>query len=157
MQSLSATAAAGIMARGRKLLRRGRLTHRQLALLDCLLWSCRRPGQAWARVSYTRMSELARISRETVARAIKRLAELGLVEKRKERVLVAWGGSVASRQGTSRYRLIEASPTEFARATVIQAQELLTFRAAPSRETIEAQQALAAIAERRRSARLTNL
>lgn len=149
MDQLSATAAGAIMARGRKLLRRGQVTHRQLALLDCLLWSCRRPGQAWARVSYTRMSALARISRETVAGAIKRLVGLGLIQKQKERVLVAWGGSTASRQGTSRYRLIAAAPTEFAPATVNQGLDMLTFTCEPSCETKAAQQALAATRERR--------
>ncbi len=40
---LTLSEAAAIAKRGRKLLRRGELTHRELCLLDCLLWSCRRP------------------------------------------------------------------------------------------------------------------
>ena len=51
--TLSATDASTVASRARKLLAKGRITHRQYALLDCLLWSFRASGRATARVSYS--------------------------------------------------------------------------------------------------------
>ena len=41
---LTPAEAAAIAKRGRKLMRAGRITHCQWAVLDCLLWSCRSPA-----------------------------------------------------------------------------------------------------------------
>jgi len=45
--------AIAVAKRARKLLRAGRITHRQLCLVDALLWSCRRPGTGLASPSPT--------------------------------------------------------------------------------------------------------
>jgi hypothetical protein len=45
---LSPAQAAAIARQGRQLLQAGRLTPHQFALLDCLLWRCRKHGQAGA-------------------------------------------------------------------------------------------------------------
>jgi len=78
-QRLSPTQAGAIARRARRLLRRGLITHRQLALLDCLLWSCRRPDTGAIVVSYTALQRLARVARATVAAGLRRLEELGLI------------------------------------------------------------------------------
>ena len=123
--TLTPTDAGELIRRARKMLRRGLLTHREMVLLDCLLWSCRRPGSTDAIVSYTSLQRLAHVSRETIAKALRRLGQLGLVQTIKRRVRFAWGSSVASRQATSCYRF---SPpcTEFAAATVI--REIKIFK-----------------------------
>ena len=121
--TLSAADAGDLIRRGRKLLRRGLLTHRELVLLDTLLWSCRRPNSVDAVVSYTAIQNLAHLSRGVIARGLRRLGQLGLVQTIKRRLRVVWGGGVASRQATSAYRFA-APGTEFAGATVTQEMKI---------------------------------
>jgi hypothetical protein len=64
---LSPAQAGTIAKQARQLLRRGQLTHRELAILDALLWSCRAPGKSTCRVSYTRLCSLAHVCRECTA------------------------------------------------------------------------------------------
>jgi hypothetical protein len=126
-QRLSPAQAGAIAKRARRLLRRGLLTHRQLALLDCLLWSCRRPDTGAIVVSYSALQRLARVARATVAAGLRRLEELGLLSRVRRRVRVLWAnGGQQSRQGTSAYMLHAPDPhSEFSARTVIQGQETL--------------------------------
>jgi hypothetical protein len=126
-QRLTPTQAGAIAKRARRLLRRGLLTHCQLALLDCLLWSCRRPDTGAIVVSYTRLQQLARVARATVAAGLRRLEELGLLSRVRRRVRVLWAnGGQQSRQGTSAYMLHAPDPhSEFSARTVIGGQETL--------------------------------
>ena len=129
-------AQAGRLAkRGRALLRAGEITHRELVLLDCLLWSCRRPGQDLAVASYTALCRLAHVARETVAAALAKLEGHGLIVRIKRRVRLSWHqGGRASRQATSCYRLVAppkpnaraegAAHTEFAARTVNRGMEI---------------------------------
>ncbi len=144
--------AGAIAKRGRKLLRRGLITHRQLALLDCLLWSCRNPVTGAIVVSYTALQRLAHMARETIADGLRRLEALGVLSRIKRRVRLAWAnGGHASRQATSAYVLHPpTADTEFAPATVIQKIETLHLAPAAPRAAMAAQAALAAIRERRR-------
>ena len=143
--SLSAADAGELIRRGRKMLRRGLLSHRHLVLLDCLLWSARKPGAGEAVASYSTLQRLAHLSRETIARGLRRLGQLGLMQTIKRRVRVPWGGRLASRQTTSAYRF-RSSATEFGAATVI--QEMKIYPLAPIAVVRDAQ---AALAERRRA------
>jgi hypothetical protein len=102
---LTSAQAISIAKRARKLLRAGRITHRQFVILDCLLWSCRNPVTGAIVVSYTALQKLCHVSRETIAGALRVLGELGVLTKIKLRVRVLWGGSVASRQATNAYIL----------------------------------------------------
>lgn len=143
---LSAAQAGDIARRGRKLLRRGLLTHRQAVLLDCLLWSCRRPGQGVLAVSYSRLCGLCHMARETIAAGLRRLSELHLLTVVKRRVRISWIGSGhASRQAVNAY-ILHASNTEFSAATV---KTELVFSISPGPDTLAAQTALAAVRERR--------
>ena len=139
---MSPSDAGELIRRARKCFRRGLLTHRQIWLLDTLLWCCRRPGAGEAVASYTTLQRLARVSRETIAGGVRRLAQLGLLQIIKRRVRVAWGGRVASRQATSAYRFARPA-TEFGATTVTQEIKIIS----PERQA--AQEALAAVRARR--------
>jgi hypothetical protein len=151
---------AGRLAkRGRALLRAGAITHREWAMLDCLLWSCRRPGQNLAVASYSALQRLARVARGTIAAALAKLEALGLVARIKRRVrLAGWHqGGTASRQVTSCYRLRAPAPgaagathTESGGRTVNQGMEILYQEQAASDDAEIAHKALAAVRERRR-------
>jgi hypothetical protein len=139
--------------RARQLLRSGQLTHREWALLDGLLWSCRRPGQDLAVASYSALQKLVHIARGTVATALDKLEGLGLIGRIKRRIRVSWhqGGS-ASLQATSCYRLCppdQAADTEFNQRTVNQGMEILLLEKPACDDAEAARKALAAIAERR--------
>jgi DNA-binding Lrp family transcriptional regulator len=149
MDHLSGNDAGRIAALGRRLLRAGKITHREQALLEALLWSCRSHGRAVARASYTRLADFAHISRETVARGLRRLEALGLIRKTKTRLRVAWGLGMASRQGVTIYQLIKSPPTEFDGRPVIQASKNHTDIGNVSAATQEARMALREIAARR--------
>ena len=144
-QRLSAAQAGAIAKRARRLLRRGLLTHRQHALLDCLLWSCRRPDTGAIVVSYTRLQQLARVARATVAAGLRRLEELGLLGRVRRRVRVLWAnGGQQSRQAASAYVLrAPAAECEFNPRTVIQGQETLIMEGHDSVAVRAAQKALA--------------
>jgi Fe2+ or Zn2+ uptake regulation protein len=108
-------------SRLRKLLRRKEITRSDLAIADTLLWSCRRPGTPDARVALGKLASLTSASRNTVIKALRRLCELGVIRVRKTRIRVAWGDSVASRQGVNIYSFIARTcvpDTEFSDCAV---------------------------------------
>jgi hypothetical protein len=155
--SITPHQAGAIASKARKFLRRGMLTHRQAVLLDCLLWSCRRPGQGAVAASLTVLSRLAHMSRETVVAGLRQLAKRGLLRIVKRRVRFAWlGGATASRQGVSAYVLMPPAAvpvTESAAATI---KQELEFLVSPGPDALAAQTALAEVRERRMAA-LTSL
>ena len=144
-QRLSPTQAGAIAKRARKLLRRGLITHRQLALLDCLLWSCRRPDTGAIVASYSALQRLAHMARATVAAGLRRLEELGLLSRIKRRVRVLWAhGGQQSRQAANAYVLrTPAGDCEFSARTVIQGQETLIMEGHDNATLRSAQEALA--------------
>jgi hypothetical protein len=160
---------AGRLAkRGRELLRAGEITHRELALLDCLLWSCRRPGQDLAVASYTALCKLAHMARRTMAAAIAKLEGLGLIARIERRARMSWHqGGQRSVQVTSCYRLQAPTPvpgskaewnhagrgvaphSEFSPCTVNRGMEI-SYQERTGGDPVEAaQKALAAVRERR--------
>ena len=147
---------AAVAKRGRKLLRRGELTHRELCLLDCLLWSCRQPATRAIVASYTALQKLAHQARETVVRGVRTLERVGLLSRIKRRARIAWHqGGVRVRQLANAYVL--HPPTgydhcEFGGATVNQNQTIEVLFSVDIEATKAARAALAAIAERRRPA-----
>ena len=144
-QRLSPTQAGAIAKRARRLLRRGLITHRQLALLDCLLWSCRRPDTGAIVVSYTALQRLARVARATVAVGLRRLEEVGLLSRVKRRVRVLWAnGGQQSRQAASAYVLhVRAGDCEFSARTVLREQGILVREHQDNAAVRAAQEALA--------------
>jgi hypothetical protein len=143
---LSLAEAAAVAKRGRKLLRAGRITHRQLALLDCLLWSCRNPATGAIVVSYTALQRLARMARATIAEALSVLQRLGVLSRIKRRVRQAWHqGGVQTRQATSCYLLHPGRHSEFSGRTVHQKSDSVEFLYVqqPTGDLVAAQVALA--------------
>jgi len=131
--ALSPSQAGQLAARGRVLLRRRQITVHQAALLDAMLWGARRPGSAMLTASLQVLARLAGQGRSTVAEGIKRLAELGLIQKIKRRVRVAWGGSVASRVVANAYRLL-VTDTESSRQTAREQTSIISIMETPSLE-----------------------
>jgi hypothetical protein len=153
-RKLTPAEAAAVAKRGRKLLRRGAITHRTLVLLDCLLWSCRNPATGAIVVSYTKLASLAHQARETVAGGLRSLEALRVLSRIKRRVRATWAnGGVSSRQATSAYVLHPpAANTEFGPATVPTGLEF-SFSVQPTGKTLAAQAELAQRAARRQAAR----
>lgn len=142
---MTPTQAAALARRLRQLLRAGEITHAQHSLADALLWACRAPGSAMLSVSYSRLQRLAHVSRDTVARGIARLVELGVVRKTRRRVRLGW----ASRQVTNLYEML-APATESDARTVYKGQESPTT---VGRERLPLLEAAIASFERRRADR----
>jgi hypothetical protein len=134
---LSPTQAATIARTGRRLLQAGQLTHHQLALLDALLWRCRRQGHAAACASYSGLQRLAHMARQTVCTGLARLEHLGLIRKVKQRVRVGW----VSRQATNLYVFVVGT-TESNQCTPYRAIPVKVVEK-PASEVAEAQAALA--------------
>ena len=154
--TLTAAEAGLIAGRGRKLLARGRITHRQFALLDCLLWSCRAAGKATARVSYSQLQEKARQARSTVAGGIAVLIRLGLIQRVRHRLLVVGqNGGRVWKQLPNVYRLLTgADSREFDERTDSQSPEITLLSSTTLNRAVErAQQALKHTAEARTAKR----
>lgn len=152
---LSATDAGMVASRARKLLTKGRITHRQYALLDCLLWSCRTPGKATARVSYSILQERAHQARSTIAAGITMLLNLGLIQRTRHRILITGqNGGRVWKQLTNVYRLIVHSEREFDGRTDSKNPDITSLGSTVlSKAVEEAQQALKQIADRRAAQR----
>ena len=117
--------AAAIAKRGRKLMRAGRITHNQWAVLDCILWSCRNLTTGAIVVSFSGLQKLANVGRATVAGAVKVLERLSVLRRIKRRVRVVWHqGGQQSRQATSAYVLHPPRHSEFSSRTVFQGDML---------------------------------
>ena len=154
--TLSATDAGHVGRRGRKLLAAGRITHRQYALLDCLLWSVRAPGKSTARVSYSQLQEKAHQARSTVAGGIAVLVRLGLVQRVRHRLLVVGqNGGRVWKQLPNVYRLLAgADSREFDERTDSQSPDITLLGSTILNRAVEdARQALKRIAEARTAKR----
>jgi hypothetical protein len=141
VEFLSGQQAGAIAKRARQLLQAGEITHHQFALLEVLLWRCRKHGQAIASASYSALQRLTHEARETVSNGLRRFQELDIIRKVKSRVHVSWQGRIASRQATNVYVFL-APPTEFAGRTVNREIEI-QIPDRPSKEVLKAQEALA--------------
>jgi hypothetical protein len=145
--ALSGPQAGQIATRARQLLRRRLLTAHQYALLDTVLWAARRPGSATLIASLKVLARLAGQARSTVAEGIGALERLGLLQRVRRRVRVAWiGGGQASRQVANAYRLI-VPDTESAAQPAREQPSIISVIEAPNETQRTAREALA---ERRR-------
>ena len=76
---------------GRRLLTARIITPHEYAVLDALLWRCRRPGRSDLAVDYRSIARLAGCCRDTAIEAVRKLVDIGLIQKIRRRVRVAWG------------------------------------------------------------------
>jgi hypothetical protein len=118
--TLSPAQAGQIATRARRLRHEGRLTQHEYGLVDAMLWQARKPGSAILTASLRVLALLCGQGRSTVAQGVRRLEELGLIQRIRRRVRVAWGGSIASRVIANGYRLI-APTTESSGRTALTA------------------------------------
>jgi DNA-binding Lrp family transcriptional regulator len=141
--SLSGTQAGQIATRGRQLLRRGLITHAQHSLLDTVLWAARKPGSATLIASLKTLARMAGQARSTATEGIRRLEELGVLQRIRRRARVAWAaGAMASRVVANAYRLV-APDTETDSRPAKQQPLSISILEAPSSAMKAAQQALA--------------
>jgi hypothetical protein len=104
--TLSPAQAGQIAQKARLYLRQGKLTHAQHSLLTVMLWGARKPGSATLAASLPILARLAGQARSTVVLGVDALERLGLLQRIKRRVRVAWMGVTASRQIANAYVLM---------------------------------------------------
>jgi hypothetical protein len=140
--SLSGPQAGAIATRGRQLLRRGLITHAQHSLLDTILWAARRPGSATLIASLEMLARLAGQARSTATGGIRRLEDLGVLQRIRRRIRVAWAaGAVASRIVANAYRLMTPD-TEADHRSGREQPLIISVVAAPNCAVRAAQEAL---------------
>jgi hypothetical protein len=69
---------------GRRLLTARIISPTDYAVLDALLWRCRRPGRSDLAVDYRSIARLAGVCRDTAIGAVRKLADIGLIQKMAE-------------------------------------------------------------------------
>lgn len=107
-------------AHGRRLLTFKTITPTDYAVLDAMLWRLRRPGRWELAAPYKTIARLAGVCRDTAIASVRKLIEVGLVQKIKRRIRVAWGrnrANIASRQAANTY-VFRAPSTESASPAV---------------------------------------
>ncbi len=99
--------AIAIIKRARKLLRCGKISHREFAVIDALLWCCRSPTSGRIVVSYSALARLCHCARSTIATAIAKLQALGVLSRIKRYALFPWacGVGLQARQMANCYVL----------------------------------------------------
>jgi hypothetical protein len=141
--TLSGAEAGGIAARVRLLRRQRLLTAYEAALADVMLWTARKPGSACLTASLAVLARLAGQARSTATAAVRRLEELGLIQRIRRRVRMPWhGGRTASRQVANAYRLI-ALATETAGRPGREQSLIISVIEAPIAEVKAAREVLA--------------
>ena len=106
MPHLSPTHAKRIAAYGRGLRELRLLTPHDFAVLDTMLWTMRKPGEAALEPSYEDIARKSGVKRDTVISAVKKLVQFGLLTKTKQWVIVQWGrarGNLTARQRPNLY------------------------------------------------------
>jgi hypothetical protein len=96
---LTPEAVGRTMKRARVLLATGTINRDALAVLDCLLFACRRPGQPSCRPSLSLLQRLTHAARGTVLGALRSLEAVGLPCCRRPRRDRRWRDIARGRAG----------------------------------------------------------
>jgi predicted transcriptional regulator len=154
MAHLSPNHAKRIAAYARGLRELRLLTPHDFAVLDAMLWTLRKPGEAVLEPKYADIARKAGVSRDTAISAVKKLVQFGLLTKAKQWVIVQWGrarGNLDARQRPNRY-VFTSFPLESAQPSASTEVEILVSRverqAAKERADTPLERALAALANR---------
>src|SRR4051812_20615921 len=105
-QFFSPNHAKRIAAYARALKELGLLTSHDFAVLDTMLWTLRKPGEAMLEPSYADIARKSGVKRDTAIQAVKKLVAFGLLTKAKQWVIVQWGrrrGNLNARQRPNLY------------------------------------------------------
>ena len=154
MPHLSPNHAKRIAAYARGLRELRLLTPHDFAVLDVMLWTLRKPGEAELEPKYADIGRKAGVSRDTAINAVKKLVQFGLLTKAKQWVIVQWGrarGNLTARQRPNLY-VFTAFPLESAVPSASTEVEILVSRVerqfARERAETPLERALAAMANR---------
>jgi len=88
---LSPNHAKRIAAYGRGLKELRLLTPHDFAVLDAMLWTLRKPGEAMLEPKYADIARKAGVKRDAAINAVKKLVQFGLLTKAKQWLIVPWG------------------------------------------------------------------
>jgi hypothetical protein len=105
-QFLSPNHAKRIASYARALKEMRLLTPYDFAVLDTMLWTMRKPGEAMLEPSYADIARKSGVKRDTVIQAVKKLVQFGLLTKAKQWLIVQWGrkhGNLNARQRPNLY------------------------------------------------------
>jgi hypothetical protein len=105
-QFLSPNHAKRIAAYARGLKEMRLLTPHDFAVLDTMLWTMRKPGEAMLEPSYADIARKAGVKRDAAIQAVKKLVQFGLLTKAKQWLIVQWGrqrGNLNARQRPNLY------------------------------------------------------
>lgn len=91
MAHLSPNHAKRIAAYARGLRELRLLTPHDFAVLDTMLWTMRKPGEAELEPSYADIARKAGVKRDAAINAVKKLVQFGLLTKAKQWLIVQWG------------------------------------------------------------------
>ena len=142
---MSPALSIAIIKRARKLLRCGKISHREFTVLDALVWCCRNPTGGRITASFVTLSRLVHCARSTVATAISRLEALGIMSRVRRFALVQWHqGGLRARRLANSYVLHCTSDS----ATANQSDSIYITVPPVSQYSVEAAQA--ALLSRRR-------
>jgi helix-turn-helix protein len=154
MSHLSPNHAKRIAAYARGLRELRLLTPHDFAVLDAMLWTLRKPGEAELEPKYADIARKAGVSRDTAINAVKKLVQFGLITKAKQWVIVQWGRArrnLAARQRPNLY-VFTSFPLESAPPAASTEVEILVSRVERQAERERAdtplERALAAMANR---------
>jgi Helix-turn-helix domain len=151
---LSPNHAKRIAAYGRGLRELRLLTPHDFAVLDTMLWTLRKPGEAALEPSYADIARKAGVKRDTVISAVKKLVQFGLLTKTKRWLIVQWGraaSNLTARQRPNLY-VFASFPLELATPSPSTEIDILVSRVerqvARERANSPLERALAALAGR---------
>jgi hypothetical protein len=130
------------------------LTPHDFAVLDTMLWTLRKPGEAVLEPSYADIARKAGVKRDAAISAVKKLVQFGLLTKAKQWLLVPWGrarSNLTARQRPNLY-VFTSFPLESAVPSASTEMDILVSKverqAAKERADTPLERALAAFADR---------
>jgi Helix-turn-helix domain len=151
---LSPNHAKRIAAYGRGLRELRLLTPHDFAVLDTMLWTMRKPGEAMLEPSYADIARKSGVKRDAAINAVKKLVQFGLLTKAKQWLIVQWGrkrGNLNARQRPNLYTFT-SFPLESAAPSASTEMDILVSKverqAARERANTPLERALAAFANR---------
>ena len=130
MAHLSPNHAKRIAAYARGLRELRLLTPHDFAVLDAMLWTLRKPGEAMLEPKYADIARKAGVKRDAAINAVKKLVQFGLLTKTKQWVIVQWGrarGNLTARQRPNLY-VFTAFPLESAPPSASTEMDILVSR-----------------------------
>jgi predicted transcriptional regulator len=106
------------------------LTPHDFAVLDAMLWTLRKPGEAELEPKYADIARKAGVKRDAAINAVKKLVQFGLLTKAKQWLIVPWGrarSNLTARQRPNLY-VFTSFPLESAVPSASTEMDILVSR-----------------------------